>query len=466
MNPFTRFLLPLLFLHIILLPARVIAQEHGQEANLPDTSSVKNVQELFTKGELHGHVRNYFMATLNHRSLSDHYANALGAEIGVRTASFHGFRLGISGIFTYNLFSSHLDQKDPIAGKYPSNEGELFDIENPHNKDNLDRLESAYLEYRTEKLHVRIGRFDFTSPLINPQDTRMKPYSVQGVMAQVPVGQHTKLTAAWLDHFSPRGVIEWGNTRHTIGLYSNGVNIDGSPSGYRHHIESRGVAAAGLQGQGIQNSQWQAWNYWIENIANTSYGRVVMPISERMKVGLEGLYQFQLGNGGHPAHDSTYFPDQQEWVAGGMVGYSTPQWALSANYLHTGGNGRFTFPREWGREQFFATLSRGRLEGTGQSDILVVKSTRNWSPGLSSELALAKAWLPGYGNAALNKYGAVSYWGTLLDVTYTPLLPALKGVVLRLLYIGKLSPNTSLPLERMYYNTNFHQINFVSQLNF
>lgn len=79
------------------------AQKH-HEANEPDTVQVNSVQEVFKKGSMHGHVRNYFMATWNHRELSDNYANAIGAEIAYKTAFFHGFRVGFAGLFTYNLF--------------------------------------------------------------------------------------------------------------------------------------------------------------------------------------------------------------------------------------------------------------------------------------------------------------------------------------------------------------------------
>ncbi|MDX5437116.1 MAG: porin [Pontibacter sp.] len=325
-------------------------------AEQADTVKVNNLQQLFTKGEIEGHVRNYFMATFNHRSLSDNYANAIGAEIGYKTAPFHGFRMGFAGLFTYNLFSSQIAERDPIAEKHPKLELELFDIEEPENRADLDRLDELYLEYKTDWVHAKVGRFGFTSPLMNPQDTRMKPYSFQGINVQVPLQEKGLLNLAWFDHFSPRSTVSWFKAEEAIGISSPGVGTDGEPSAYPHHISTRGVAVAGLQLYPTKRISAEAWNYWIQNISNNSYGRAVAEVVPHVKVGAEALYQFQVGNGGSPEAQNTYFPDQKQWLAGGMLAYEPQHWHFSLNYLHTSGNGRFLFPREWGREQFFATV--------------------------------------------------------------------------------------------------------------
>lgn len=265
-----------------------------------DTVKVRNVGELFTKGVVHGHVRNYFMATRNHRQLSDNYANAIGAELGYRTAAFRRFRFGFAGLFTYNLFSSGMDERDPTTGKYPKLELELFDIEDPENKADLDRLDELYLEYSSRHLEARVGRFSFASPLMNPQDTRMKPYSFQGIEFRVLLGQKIGLNLAWFDHFSPRSTVSWFSAAESIGLYSAGTDAAGNPSAYPHHISTRGVAVAGLLLSPLKGVKAEVWNYWIENISNTAYGRSQWQLLPTVSVGVEGLYQLQAGNGGSP----------------------------------------------------------------------------------------------------------------------------------------------------------------------
>lgn len=443
-------------------PATAIADSAGGQA---DTIKIKNVQEVFSKGHFHGHVRNYFMATWNHQDLSDNHANAIGAEIGYRTAWVHGFRMGFAGLFTYNLFSSDIHEPDPISGKHPKLELELFDVKDAENKADLDRLDELYLEYRQGRRRGRVGRFSFNSPLINPQDARMKPYSVQGIDLQVPLYRQGLLTLAWLDHFSPRSTVSWFQAGEAIGVYSAGVDAWGNPAAYPYHTETRGVAVAGLQ----HTSQWlsaQAWNYYIDNISNNSYGRVVVDIKPRLKAGVEGLYQTRVGKGGNPEESKAYFPGQQQWLAGGMLAYEPLIWHYSLNYLHIGSGGRFLFPREWGREQFFATLPRGRMEGTGQSDLLVAKAGKRCSKSFSYQAGLMKAWLPAVEDYQHNKYGATSYWGWMADLNYKPANPVLHGLSFRLLYIGRVSPDHGLPLKNLYYNTNFHNLNFVTQISF
>ncbi|PVY42247.1 porin [Pontibacter virosus] len=448
------------------------AQEHtsGHAAHPSSTESdtvqIRSAKDLFSKGEVEGHVRNYFMATFNHGSLSDNYANAIGAEIGYQTASLHGFRFGFAGLFTYNLFSSNLGERDFIAEKHPKLELELFDIEDPHNKADLDRLDELYLAYNSARLRAKVGRFSFTSPLMNPQDTRMKPYSFQGIKVQVPLQDIGLFTTAWFDHFSPRSTVEWFKAGETIGIFSPGLDEWGNPSAYPHHTQTKGVAVTGLQLNPNKGLQAEAWNYWIENVSNNSYGKAVVEVAPQVKAGMEGLYQFQIGNGGNSENALVYFPNQQQWLVGGMLAYEPQNLHLSLNYLHISGNGRFLFPREWGREQFFATISRGRMEGLGQSDLLVAKARKKWAGNFSSELALAKSWLPAPDDYRYNKYDAMSYWGWVADLNYTPAKPVLDGLSFRLLYIGRTSPDMDIPLKDMYYNTNFNNINFITQLTF
>src|SRR5690606_9470266 len=160
------------------------------------------------------------------------------------------------------------------------------------------------------------------------------------------------------------------------------------------------------------------------------------------------------------------FPDQRQWLVGGQVAYEPTSWHFSANYLYLGKESRFLFPREFGREQFFATLPRGRLEGLGNATGLTFKVRKNVQKKLTAEAALTKTWLPSAGNFKINKYGATSYWNGLLDLQYTPASEPLQGLSFRLLYLARLSPETELPLEKQFYNTNFHHFNFVTQLTF
>ncbi|MDX5437117.1 MAG: hypothetical protein LPK03_07980 [Pontibacter sp.] len=106
------------------------------------------------------------------------------------------------------------------------------------------------------------------------------------------------------------------------------------------------------------------------------------------------------------------------------------------------------------------------MEGTGNTDQVVAKARRQWSDRFSTEVAVSRAMLPAANDYANNKYGSTSYWGWVTDLNYSPSHPKLEGLSFRLLYIGRVSPQTDIPLKDMYYNTNFHNINFVTQITF
>jgi hypothetical protein len=464
----TTLLLATMWWNVALAQEHLILEEKDKDKTeeVPDTIQVMTIKEIFTKGSMYGHVRNYFMATWNHGSLADNYANAIGAKVGYRTAPLHGFRFGFAGLVTYNLFSSNIYERDFIAEKHPKLELELFDIQEPDNKMNLDRLDELYMEYNADWLRAKVGRFNFTSPLINPQDTRMMPYSVQGAQVQLPLQDKGQVTLAWLHRFSPRSTVSWFTTSESLGISSPGVDPQGNASGYPGDTRTSGVGVAGLQLQPIDRLQFESWNYLIENVSNTTYSKAVAEIVPQVKLGLEGIYQFQVGKGGNAEPSKAYFPDQRQWVAGGMLAYEPGDWHFSANYLHTGAGGRFLFPREWGREQFFATLSRGRMEGTGDANLWAVKARRQVPGHFAVEAALARGILPSSKDYLHNKYSTESYWSWVTDINYKPAKPILEGLSFRLLYIGRVSPGADIPLKDMYYNTNYHNLNFVTQLTF
>jgi hypothetical protein len=114
-------------------------------------------------GEFYGHARYYFMATYNNRDLKDFFANAFGMGIGYETGKFKGFQLGISGFFIYNLYSSDFTEVDARTGVGSRYEIGQFDMLNPTNKSDMDRLEDLYLKY-TYKLY-QVGQTTYSHAL-------------------------------------------------------------------------------------------------------------------------------------------------------------------------------------------------------------------------------------------------------------------------------------------------------------
>jgi hypothetical protein len=57
----------------------------------------------------------------------------------------------------------------------------LFDLEDPGNKANMDRLEELYLKYNFKKSEIIFGKQLINTPFINLQDGRMRPTGVEGL---------------------------------------------------------------------------------------------------------------------------------------------------------------------------------------------------------------------------------------------------------------------------------------------
>src|SRR5687767_12873570 len=161
-------------------------QETGDDAEMYKGRSVTTVDSTsllsaFKRGHFNGHFRYFFMSTQNQKGLTDYFANAAGGGLRYETAKFHGFQFAVSGFYTYNIGSSVLGKVDSITGQSNRYEMALFDVEDPSNKNDIDRLEELYLKYNYRNSSVTLGKQLINTPLINLQDSRMRPTGVDGI---------------------------------------------------------------------------------------------------------------------------------------------------------------------------------------------------------------------------------------------------------------------------------------------
>jgi hypothetical protein len=77
-----------------------------------------------------------------------------------------------------------------------------------------------------------------------------------------------------------------------------------------------------------------------------------------------------------------------------------------------------------------------------------------------------RVWTPPSDAFVQNANGQVPYWNLVADVHYEPDYKGWRGLSFRLLYVLKHAPDADIPLEQMYYLTNFHHFSFVSQVHF
>jgi outer membrane porin, OprD family len=393
--------------------------QQGQSAKT-DTNTLAH---FLKKGKFDGHIRTFFMGTINEARLSDYYALATGAGIGYYTPEWRGLSAGMSGFFIFNVASSNLNKTDSLTKQKNRYEIGLFDITNPENKFDLDRMEELHLKYRIKNTQVTLGRQFITTPFINKQDGRMRPTVVEGVYLQSKIKNNWMVDAAWLTRMSPRTTVSWYSIGESIGIYSSGVNADGTKPDYAGNTKSKGVAIAGLQYK-KKLLHVQLWDTYVDNIMNTVLlqPEIYFAVNKKNKIfaGLQYVYQNSMGNGGNAEISKRYYGEgSHTWVLASRLGYEAPVWKTNLNYLYISNNARFLMPREWGREPFYTFLARERNEGLGGVNAWLINNeyttkSKQWK----LSLGYGQYYLPHPSNYRLNKYGLPSYQQLNLSADY------------------------------------------------
>ena len=451
----------------LLLQSQPVHSSGFEGAPSSDSSHVESIKDFFSRGVVNGHIRYYFMSTINEGELSDYYANAAGGAIRYQTANWHGFTIGIGGNFIYNIGSSDLEAHDPISNKSSRFERQLFDVTNPEIKYDLDRLEELFIHYSNSTLSITFGKHSIYSPLVNPQDGRMKPYLVEGLWVDYIPSKKWTFHGGVITKVSPRSTVSWYRIEDAIGIYNQGVNVDGTPSDYKGNISSKALAIGGAEFKSERLSV-QFWNYYLDNIVNAAFTQVDYKIGPSF-AGVQYLREDALQSGGADIEGQSYYPnDQSTNLLSFRLGRRIKGFSLSANYTHIFDSGRFLFPREFGREQFFTTIGRGRMEGMGGAKTLMFKGV--WVPKsipeLSIEVDAGRTWTPGAANTALNKYVADSYDQYNVDIHYR-FKGIWKGLVMRFLYVhNRLLPGGYSDPALIHNRHNYHHFNLITNIYF
>ncbi len=432
----------------------------GKEVRTDDTTSLLSA---FKRGQTNGHFRYFFMATDNKKGLTDYYANAAGGGVRFETAKFHGFQFAVSGFYIFNIGSSDLTLADSTTGQLNRYEAALFDVEDPANKKDIDRLEEFYLRYNYKNSNLIAGRQLINTPFINLQDGRMRPTGVEGVWAEFNELRKTKIEGGWLYAISPRGTTKWYNTGESIGIYPGGLNIDGTKSAYQNSIESKSAALLGIS-TSINNLKLQVWDLFSENVFNTAMlqADLMYPLKNKSSAfaSAQLIRQDAVNDGGNPDAAQTYFDKGGKAITFGVkAGWRNTVLEASVNYNRITAHGRYLMPREWGREPFFTFLPRERNEGFGDVHAFMAKVDYNIPrSGIKTSLAGGYYQMPDVKNYKLNKYGLPSYAQINGDLRYS-FSGTFKGLEAQLLIAGKINNGET-------YNNTRYEINKVDILQY
>lgn len=458
----------IMVLTVLFISAWVFGQNnHRNEAQ---NQQVKSLKDFFSRGQLHGHIRNYFMATINEGKLKDYWTNAVGGAIKYETINWKGIQLGVKGAFTFQTFSTDLNSPDGQVLKGAKWERELYDVNSPKKK-NLVRLEELYIKYNYKKSFITVGNIDIhTGPLLLRRDGRMNPFMYRGIWAEWYELKNQSIYSGWINGVSPRGMTEWYSLNKAIGILNNGFQFDGSSAVYHEFAETRGLGVLGYNVK-FKDISLQIWDYYFDRINNTLWLQ-----ADYNKKHLFGGVQYVIQNACNHQNDLAFEhrysqPDEMANVFAAQIGYQSidKSLKLSSSFLHAFGTGRFLFPKELGRENFYVSQPRSWIDGYGLVNVYMVRGqlrtlNEKWT-GLSLDMMFSYIDAPGQTNFANNKYGRTDYIQTTFLTKYN-FQKKLKGLEINILYILKYSPDRELSPSETFYKTNLHHFNLIANINF
>ncbi|MCX8020291.1 MAG: OprD family outer membrane porin [Chitinophagaceae bacterium] len=444
-------------------PAIWKSKDHEADSN--------SLLSAFKKGVVSGHFRYFFMATDNTSGLSDYYANAFGGGIKYETAPFKHFQLGVSGFFIYNIGSSPLHRPDPHTQQMNRYEIGLFDIQDPLNKNDIDRLEEFYLRYIHRNVNITFGKQLINTPFINLQDGRMRPTEVEGLWIEYTDSQKISAHAGYIYRISPRSTVKWFSVAESIGIYPSGVNPDGTRSGYPGNLNSKGIFLANFSFPVSKNWRIQFWNQFTENIFNSAFLGLQFDknLAKQTKFRFEAqaIRQDAVKDGGNKDASKTYFEKNgKAFTFGFKTGLLQNKSEYSFSYNRITKAGRYLMPREWGRDPFFTFMPRERNEGLADVHAVVVAGKRKFlKSGFTASLAYGGFDLPQAADFRKNKYGMPSYHQLNIDLQHK-FKGFLKGLEAQFLYVYKRNTEKNVAEKYLFNKADMSLWNVVFNYRF
>jgi len=439
-----------------------------REKNEVDSNAILHA---FRNGRASGHLRYFFMDTQNEGDLTNYFAHAAGGGLKFETARYKGFQMGISGFFIFNIGSSDFLKTDQRTGQYNRYEIGLFDIGDPTNKRDIDRLEELYLKYNWKNSSITFGKQLINTPFINLQDGRMRPTEVNGLWSNLKFNTALQAEGGLIYQISPRGTVDWYRIGESIGIYNSGVDITGRPSNYSGHTETKGILMAGITYRPRSSLTIHLWEMLTENVFNAAMVQVdaerKLPNDQQLIAGVQLIRIDRVGDGGNEDPLKQYMQQKGATTIGARVGWENKKWKTSLNYNRITREGRYLMPREWGRDPFFTFMPRERNEGLADVHAWVAKAQRSF-PEINGSVGIAvgRYRLPNVLDASRNKYGLPSYDQLNVDIRYY-FKKLLKGMDMQVLYVYKKNGQEANLDKRFIINrVNMSQWNIVLNYNF
>lgn len=442
----------LYFLFIVFTLSLNAQKNKQQEAKL----------HFIKQARLEGEFRNFFMHTNNNESLSDYYTNASGLKLKLNSGRWKGLDLAVGGSYITKTFSSVIAKKDQETGQFTKWEYELHDVLNRDNF-NFFLLEEFYLNYQSKKTSIRLGNMLVETPMFSTSDGRMRPFIYRGLNTAYAINSKHQIKFWWLTHTLVRSTTNWFNNNEAIGLITNGFQPNGQVADYQNQYNSRG---SGIFNYNFQHNQWYIdyYQFHLDDIMTMSFAKIRKTLG-KFNLGMQYTYQHPLKTNRKLAYVHRYIqPDERPQVISTRIRYANSTYSITGAYSYSLATGRMLFPKELGRDWYYTSTARSRMEGLGDAHNFLLKG-EYFIP--KSKLYFAVEYIqmlgPEIDNFHLNKYNIDEYWQVNARVRYDANF--LKGVNFDLLYVFKENLNNNDPIN-VFNRSDYNQFNLVTNIYF
>lgn len=395
--------------------------------------STLTAQEKEKPGDFSGEWRTFYMHTVNKGQLKDFYALATGGKAGYRYTFREEWTLGATLYLSVNPGLQDLTIPDEATGLGSRYEAGLFDLQDLDDPFLLLPGE-LFVRYATNKHEVTVGRMKTSTPFLNPQDGRMIPTLTQGIWYQYSSDKTMKIQFGILNAIAPRSSDKFERIGESIGKFPTGRQLNGTLGKYAGNTSSDFMVITGAE-TSILGMHVQAWNYFVDNVFNATYVKPKFDLGQnKVKISVEWLHERRVNSGGNTVDSLRYFDAAYANVFGLQFEVPAGKSSWLVGYNHILGDGRFLFPREWGREGLFTFQKRERSEGSASNHSILVSYIRKFSFEESSLQAIVSAghqWKPSVSQSENNKYAMPDYTHINLNLFFeSTKIPGLKPELL------------------------------------
>ena len=237
--------------------------------------------------------------------------SAVGGGLRYESAAFHGFSMGVSGFYIFDAGSSDLAKKDAASGQANRYEIGLFDVTDPENLNEINRVEEFFIKYRKAATRITFGRQLINTPFINLQDGRMRPTAVEGVWLETSVGMKHQFQGGWLYGIAPRGTSKWYSTAAVS--YTHLDVYKRQPLNGKTIYIAKCASCHQVNGEGILTASGEEYTYpplWGKNSYNDAAG--LYRLSNFAKY---AKYNMPLG----ATHEMPQLSDEEAWDLSAFV---------------------------------------------------------------------------------------------------------------------------------------------------